>query len=95
MMKNNIIGNNLCHAREYLDLTIEQVANILDIPLQEVKDYECGSAIPNSEMIINFSKLYGILCVDILTEHNFDMSKDERAIAELIKFKTEINKHID
>ena len=95
MMKNNIIGNNLYHARKYLDLTIEQVANILDISLQEVKDYECGSAIPDSEMIIKFSKLYGILCIDILTEHNFNMSKDEKVIAELIKFKSELNKHID
>lgn len=94
-MKNNIIGNNLYHARKYLGLTIEQVANILGISLQEVKDYECGSAIPDSKMIINFSNLYGILCVDILTEHNFNMDKDEKAIAELIKFKTELNKHID
>lgn len=91
----NIIGNNLVAARKYLDLTIEQVANILDISAKEIKNYELGLSIPNSQNIINFSKLYGISCLDILTEHNFDMSKDEKAIAELIKFKTEIKKHID
>lgn len=88
----NIIGNNLVAARKYLNLTVKQVANILHISAKEIKDYELGLSTPNSQMIINFSKLYGISCLDILTKHNFNMSKDEKAIAELIKFKNEIKK---
>ena len=85
----NIIGENLYHARKYIDLTIEQVANILDVPASYINAIESGIETPNSQMIINFSNLYGISCLDILTEHNFNLSKDKKAIAELIRFKEE------
>ena len=91
-MFNNIIGENLYQARKYLDLTIEQVANILDVSADYINAIECGDIIPDSSMIIDFSKLYGIKCIDILTEHNFNLSKDEKAIAELLKFKDELIK---
>lgn len=88
----NPIGENLKAAREYLDLTINQVASILDISAYQIKAYEVGTSIPDSKTIIKFSDLYGISCLDILTKHDFNKSKDEKAIADLIKFKNELKK---
>lgn len=85
----NTIGENLYYARKYIDLTVEQVANILGVSANYINAIESGIKTPDSQMIINFSNLYGISCIDILTEHNFNLSKDEKGIAELIKFKEE------
>lgn len=88
----NIIGENLYAARQYLDLTIKQVADILGVSASEIDNYETGRSTPDSQMIINFSKLYGVACLDLLTEHDFSKSKDKQAVAALIKFKNELKK---
>lgn len=86
----NTIGKNLRTAREFLGLTQLQVADILHMTEYVVNDYETGALIPDSQTIILFSKLYGISCWDILTEHSTDLRPDERAAAELYKLLQDI-----
>ena len=90
----NIIGMNLQEARKYLDLTVEQVAAVIHMEADEIKAYESGENYPDSRILIKFSKLYGVSCLELLTEHDFSLSKDERAVAELLKMVNENKKHL-
>ena len=90
----NIIGMNLQEARKYLDLTVEQVAAVIHMEADEIKAYESGENCPDSRILINFSKLYGVSCLELLTEHDFSLSKDERAVAELLKMVNENKKYL-
>lgn len=90
----NIIGINLQEARKYLDLTIEQVAAVIHMEADDIRAYESGEKYPDSNILIKFSKLYGVSCLELLTEHNFSLSKDERAVAELLKMVNENKKHL-
>lgn len=90
----NIIGINLQETRKYLDLTIEQVAAVMHMEADEIKSYESGESCPDSRILINFSKLYGVSCLELLTEHDFSLSKDEKAVAELLKMVNENKKHL-
>ena len=90
----NVIGMNLQEARKYLDLTVEQVAAVMHMKTDEIKAYESGENCPNSRILIKFSKLYGVSCLELLTEHDFSLSKDERAVAELLKMVNENKKHL-
>ena len=90
----NIIGMNLQEARKYLDLTVEQVAAVIHMEADEIKIYESGESCPDSRILIKFSKLYGVSCLELLTEHDFSLSKDERAVAELLKMVNENKKHL-
>lgn len=90
----NIIGINLQEARKYLDLTVEQVAAVMHMEIDEIKAYESGKKCPDSRILIKFSKLYGVSCLELLTEHDFSLSKDERAVAELLKMINENKKHL-
>ena len=86
------IGMNLLKAREYLDLSQKQVAQILGEDVADIEAYESGSKCPDSRTLIRFSNLYGVICLELLTPHDFSLSKDERAIAELLKMKDEFYK---
>lgn len=86
------IGMNLLKAREYLGLSQKQVAQILGEDVADIKAYESGSKCPDSRTLIRFSNLYGVTCLELLTEHDFSLTKDERAVAELLKMKDEIYK---
>jgi transcriptional regulator with XRE-family HTH domain len=90
----NIIGMNLQEARKYLDLTVEQVAAVMHMEIDDIKAYESGEKCPDSRILIKFSKLYGVSCLELLTEHDFSLSKDERAVAELLKMVNENKKHL-
>ena len=90
----NVIGMNLQEARKYLDLTVEQVAVVMHIEADDIKVYESGEKYPDSRILINFSKLYGVSCLELLTEHDFSLSKDEKAVAELLKMVNENKKHL-
>ena len=79
----NIIGMNLQEARKYLDLTVEQVAAVMHIEIDDIEAYESGEKCPDSRILI-----------ELLTEHDFSLSKDERAVAELLKMVNENKKHL-
>ena len=76
----NIIGMNLQKVRKYLDLTVEQVAAVMHMEIDEIKAYESGESYPDSRTLIKFSKLYGVSCLELLTEHDFSLYKDEKDV---------------
>lgn len=84
---NNVIGTNISAARRYLGLTLEQAAAALNISIDTLVQYEQGEKFPDSQMIIQFSKLYGISCKEILTYHYIFLNHDSRIIVELIRQK--------
>ncbi|MEK3807782.1 helix-turn-helix transcriptional regulator [Bacillus sp. FSL H8-0547] len=52
------INKRLINARDYVGLTLESVAEILNIPLESLTKIENGQVIPKTEDLEKFSKLY-------------------------------------
>lgn len=95
------VGKRLVIAREYLELTQEQVASILHISLEELKIYEARHYISPVELK-PFLKLYGITIED-LYENDKDITinikgynklsqHDKKEVINLFKFLKEIKK---
>lgn len=93
MEKNMIVGRNLKLAREYLGLFRYQVAEILNISHDTVTAYEEGELEVSNEMMEAFARLYGVAATAFQHKHKEDMSKDERAIAEIIQWAKEIHQN--
>lgn len=96
------IGEKLRKSREYLDLTQEQVANILNLGRDAIIRIEKGTRKITAEELANFSTLYKISIDDILenktinyTEQVFARGfeklseKDKKEIIDLIKLKND------
>lgn len=96
------IGLKLRKAREYLKLTQEQVANILNIGRDAIIRIERGSRKIDAEELSKFSILYKISMDEILdlntqvyTENAFARGfdklsiKDQKEILDLIKLKND------
>lgn len=94
------VGLKLKSAREYLQLTQEQVANILQLGRDAIIRIEKGSRKINADELSNFSKLYGLSMEEILdVEEKQYMGqafargfetlspKDQKEILKLIKLK--------
>lgn len=94
------VGLKLKRAREYLNLTQEQVANILQVGRDAIIRIEKGNRKITAEELSNFSKLYKISMNEILEEEDINFSnqafargfeelsiKDKKEILDLIKFK--------
>lgn len=47
-------------ARSAKKLTQKQVANMVNLPVKTVSDYESGKAIPNRQILSKFSRILGI-----------------------------------
>ena len=47
-------------ARSAKKLTQKQLANMINLPVQTVSDYESGKAIPNKQILNKFSRILGI-----------------------------------
>lgn len=98
------IGERLKEAREYLNLTQEQVAKILNIGRDAIIRIEKGMRKITSEELLNFSKIYKISVNELLNANEesyynnqafargFEKlsEKDKKEIIDLIKFKNEI-----
>lgn len=98
-MKN--IGEKLKTAREFLELTQEQVATTLNLTRNIVGNIESGKREVKSDELLKFSKLYGISMEEIVSEdkpiniqsklfaRGFEnlSDKDQQEILNLIKFK--------
>ncbi len=95
------IGSRLRQAREYLGLTQEHVASILNVGRDAIIRIEKGNRKIDVEELLNFSKLYHI-SISELTDQNpspdynevsfargFNnlSSQDKKEIIDLIKFK--------
>ena len=77
------VGKRLTLAREYLELTQEQVADILEITIEEVRIYE-GRHFINPIELKPFLKLYKITTAD-LYENDKDITKNIKGFAKLGK----------
>jgi transcriptional regulator with XRE-family HTH domain len=65
-MNTNIISKYLQLLRKKHNFTQDELAKRLDISRQAVSKWETGSAIPDLEVLLKISKLYGITINDIL-----------------------------
>ena len=77
------VGKRLALAREYLELTQEQVADILEITIEEVRVYE-GRHFINPIELKPFLELYGITTKD-LYENDKDITKNIKGFEKLSK----------
>ena len=65
-MNTNIISKYLQLLRKKHNFTQDELAKSLDISRQAVSKWETGAAIPDLEVLLKISKLYGITINDIL-----------------------------
>lgn len=99
------IGLKLRKAREYLDLTQEQVANILKIGRDAIIRIEKGTRKVSAEELSNFSRLYKISMEEIVNEKNYSINdqafargfdelseQDQIEVLNLIKLKNDFKK---
>jgi len=96
------IGKKLKMAREFLELTQEQVASTLDLTRNIVGNIENDKRDAKPEELLKFSRLYGITMEEIVSEdkkvdlssqvfaRGFDSlsDRDQQEILNLIKFKS-------
>lgn len=73
-MDTNIISKYLQILRKKHNYTQDELAKRLDISRQAVSKWETGTAIPDLEVLLKISKLYGITINDIL-EPNIPIKK--------------------
>lgn len=96
------VGFKLKKAREYLNLTQEQVANILKLGRDAIIRIEKGTRKITADELANFSRLYKISMEDIVNERVLEYTdqafargfeslsdKDKKEILDLIKFKND------
>lgn len=96
------VGFKLKKAREYLNLTQEQVANILKVGRDAIIRIEKGTRKITADELSNFSSLYKISMESILDDHVVQYTdqafargfetlsdKDKKEILDLIKFKND------
>ncbi len=73
------IGKYLSILRKYYKITQDELANRLKVTRQAISKWETGAAIPDIELLMKLSEIYGISINDIL-----------KADTESIKFQKEI-----
>lgn len=96
------VGNKLRKAREYLDLTQEQVASILNLGRDAIIRIEKGIRKVSADELNNFSMLYKISIEEILNDNSYVTTeqafargfetlsvKDQKEILDLIKLKND------
>ena len=99
-----VVGK-LRKVREYMELTQEQVANILDIGRDAIIRIEKGTRKVSAEELKKLSQLYKISMNEIMEEKEYSSNeqafargfeklseKDKKEILDLIKLKNEIKK---
>lgn len=99
------IGIRLRKAREYLNLTQEQVASILNVGRDAIIRIEKGTRKVSAEELNNFSRLYKISMDEIMNDSPYTINekafargfkqlstKGQKEILDLIKLKNEYKK---
>lgn len=98
------LGEKLRIAREYLDLTQEQVANLMKIGRDAIIRIEKGIRKVSTEELISFSKIYNISVEELINDDrqpNYEQQafargfenlseNDKKEILDLIKLKNEL-----
>lgn len=89
------VGLILKNAREYLDLSIKQVANILAVSAEEITNIESGNFEENSYLIPLLEKIYGIDIKEELAEQEVAINtmeldqlsdNDRKEVVDLVRF---------
>lgn len=96
------VGMKLRNAREYLNLTQEQVANILNVGRDAILRIEKGTRKVTADELNNFSRLYKISMDEIMNDNPYVSNeqayargfeklslKDQKEILDLIKLKND------
>lgn len=97
----NNIGKKLREAREYLELTQEQVASLMGMTRNMIVNIENNNRKVSSEELLKFSTIYGLTMEEIVSEdkkinennmlfaRGFESlsEKDQKEILNLINFK--------
>ena len=65
-MNKKLVANHFAYLRKQHALTQEELAEELGVSRQAVSHWECGEAIPDVEVLLNMSKLYGVSVNQIL-----------------------------
>lgn len=76
-----VIGERLKKLRNYLGLTLNEVALMLDMSIEEILNIEEGTCKIDLQELINFSKLYSI-SIEELTSEECSISSDEFAFVK-------------
>lgn len=93
-------GEKLKIAREFLELTQEQVALILDMTRNQIVNIENNKRTVKPDELYKFSKLYGISMEEIVSNQEIDVNdimfekrfkmlneKDKKEVINLVNFK--------
>lgn len=59
------IGHYLSELRKYYKMTQDELAGLIGVSRQAISKWECGSSIPDIEMLLRLSRLYGVSVNDI------------------------------
>lgn len=59
------IGHYLSELRKYYKMTQDKLAGLIGVSRQAISKWECGSSIPDIEMLLRLSRLYGVSVNDI------------------------------
>lgn len=60
------IGKYLSELRKYYKITQDELANRMGVTRQAVSKWETGTAVPDIELLVQLSELYGISINDIV-----------------------------
>ena len=74
------VGQFLTELRKYYKITQEDLAGRLNVSLQSVSEWENGASLPDIELLVKLSEMYGMTVNDII-----------RADLEHIQFQKEVH----
>lgn len=65
-MNTNLVAKHLSYLRKHHGFTQEELAEKLQVSRQAVSHWECGTSMPDIEVLLELSKEYGITMNEIL-----------------------------
>ena len=88
------IANRLLEYRKKSGLSQEELAEKLNISRQSVSKWERGEASPDTDNLIQLSKIYGITLDELINVEKPVISKEDKMVEEQIRkgYVVEINK---
>ena len=80
------IGKYLAELRKYYRITQDELAGRMGVTRQAVSKWETGTAIPDIEILMNLSEIYGISINDILKADLTKINFVQHAIFNFSKY---------
>ena len=69
MINKNHFGKRIANHRKRLNLSQQDLADRLSVTAQAVSKWETGAALPDIELLLELSKLYGVSINELLEDH--------------------------